>query len=228
MRITIPTAARIVLTVLVVLLVGTGSAFADSCINTATNCTYDLHTVNTSTLGSLSTYGTVQLTLNGSNNIDFLINIVSGYRIFGGFGFNSSISPDPGSLTVSASSDSTNWPTGTLSLNPAANNFDGFGNFEYVLNGPNSQTNGTQTLSFTVQRSGGFTSIQQLVEGSTGGGSLVPALFSSHLAQISTGNTGFVGAKGTAVPEPSSYLWLMGAGFGLIVLVFERRRRRTA
>ena len=229
MRITSSMAARIVLTILAVLLVGTGSAFADSCASTS-HCIYDLDTVNsTSALGTLSSYGTVDLSLS-AGKINFIVSLVSGYRLFGGFGFDSSISPDPGSLSVTNSSDTTNWPNGTLTL--GSNQFDGFGSFEYAFDGPNSQTNGTQTLSFTVSNGAAFTDVHQLVEGSTGGGSLVPSIFAAHIFNgnggCGTACTGFVGARGTAVPEPSSYLWLMGAGFGLIVLVFERRRRRTA
>lgn len=229
MRITIPTAARIVLTVLVVLLVGTGSAFADSCNATATDCTYTLNAVNsTSGLPTLSSYGTVELQLDAMKNINFIVTMASGFKIFQDFGFNSSISPDPLTLSVTSTSDATNWPTATLGLNPKSNSFDGFGSFEYVFGGPNTQGNGTQTLSFTVSNGGNFTNVLDLVEGSTGNQVNVPSLFASHIANSDGSLTGFVGAKGTAVPEPSSYLWLMGAGFGLIVLVFERRRRRTA
>lgn len=216
-------AARIVLTVLVALLVGTGSAFADNCASIS-DCTYTLNTVNdTGALGSLASYGTVELKLNGPN-IDFIVSLVSGYRLFKDFGFNS-IDPDL-ALSVTSTSDPANWLTGTLS--PGANHIDGFGDFEYALTGP-VQKFGTQTLDFTISRSGGFADVRQLVEGSTGGGSNVPSLFAAHIINDANANTGYVGVTaGSVVPEPSSYLWLMGAGFGLLILVFERRRRRMA
>ena len=237
MRMTIPTAARIVLTVLVVLLVGTGSAFAETCSDIKQDCTYTFNAVNnTSALGSLSSYGTVELKLM-SGQIQFLVNLAPGYLLVNSqnaFGFNSSISPDP---TVTLAPGATSgYGLGSLGV-PGSNQYDGFGSFEYNITGPQGTTNGVNSVTFTIGLSGGgsFTDVHQLVEGSTQGngtGANVPSLFAAHLYNTDpacgSACTGIAGVTGTAVPEPSSYLWLMGAGFGLIVLVIERRRRRTA
>lgn len=223
-------AARIVLTVLVALLVGTSSAVADSCAST-TDCTYQLNFANdtsSSGLGSLASYGSVELTRT-NGQINFLVTLASGFKIFDAFGFNSSIATDPSSLNLTSSTSG--FTTGSVAL--GSTQLDGFGTFEYVNNGPNGPPNGSTSLSFTVANSTAFTDVHQLVEGSGKVGSLFAAHVFNGSGTCDTTKyscTGWIGttASTSAVPEPSSYLWLMGAGFGLIVLVFERRRRKTA
>src|SRR6476620_10665078 len=91
---------------------------------------------------------------------------------------------------------------------------DGFGMFEYgVLF--NSQGGGAGTdssLTFTVTRVGGFSSVFELVQLSTNPPGNIQSPFAVDIICDGCGPaTGVVGTTGPAVPEPTSML-LLGSG----------------
>lgn len=218
--------------VVVGLLAASGSAFADSCPS-MTDCTYQLTYANdTGALGTLASYGSVELKL-FSGQIQFLVNLAAGYTIFGShdaFGFSSSLANDPATLNVSSATAG----YGPNPISQGSTAMDGFGKFEYVVTGPNNPPSGVNSLSFTIGLpSGNFSDVHDLVEGTPTTGSLFAAHIFNNTGSCNTAMsscTGYVGtaASASAVPEPVSYLWLMAAGFGLIVFVFHRRRRSAA
>ena len=198
------------------------SARASVC--TTADCIIDLNYTQVGAFGS-GPYGTVELKLNGSS-IDFTVDLADG------FGFN---------LIDSGSHEAfsfNNMIGGTLALSnfssplysdygagPGANS--PFSTFTNALT--SSCTNGSgcgvNKLTFTVDRTGGFTDVNQLIGLSTGSGTA--AYFAADIGN-GAGVTGVVGATGfgttSAVPEPvSSGL----VGIGLIALSLMRRRRSS-
>jgi len=167
-------------------------------------------------------YGTVTLTLNGSGGIDVSVSLLPGNRIVNtGFGasvaFNSTLG---GQIGV------TGLP-GTYTLvnngNPSSLGMDGFGTFEYgvLFNAQGGGAGTDSTLTFTVTRVGGFSSVFQLVELSTNPPGSHQAAFAVDIICDSCGPaTGIVGTS--EVPEPTSMLLL---GSGLITLAAGLRKR---
>ncbi len=207
----------------------------------ADSATYDLNMANcpnpdgglcTNGSGSgvpvVSSFGTVGLNLNGTGGIDVLVTMASGFKMFGDFGFNSSLSPNP-VIDITGASPSPPWNNAS---NQSAGNItlDGFGKFEYEVTGGNGAGDRTTSLSFTVVKHGGgsFASISDLVALSTGGGS-GQSFFTTHVIADSSicapGNracTGWVGSNGPVVPEPGSIALF---GTGLLLAGYTLRRK---
>jgi PEP-CTERM motif-containing protein len=162
--------------------------------------------------GTPGPYATVTYVLNGSN-IDVTVQMFPGFLAFGDgngnngiFGFN--VVGSTAGLNVS------NLSPAFLTSNLAGGQMDGFGNFDVTLSCCNP-SNAITTFSFTVSRTGGFSSASDLFEANSTG-----AHFAIHVAPSDGSPTGF--AADTQVPEPTSMLLL---GSGLITLAAGLRKR---
>lgn len=171
-----------------------------------------INTPNAGLSGTPGPYATVTYVLNGSN-IDVTVQMFPGFLAFGDgngnngiFGFN--IVGSTAGLAV------TNLSPGFLTSNLAGGQMDGFGNFDVTLSCCNP-SNAIASFSFTVSRTGGFSSASDLFEANSTG-----AHFAIHVAPSDGSPTGF--AADTQVPEPTSMLLL---GSGLLTLAAGLRRR---
>ncbi len=178
-------------------------------------------------------YGTVQLTQNGPNEVDFLVSLLSGFQFVwtgqaGAFGFNLAALGTP-TVTVSPASIAAGF-SGTVlgSTASQSEHMDGYGLFNYAITGDANHTNGAsqpigQTLAFAVTDSLGL-SVSNFLYTSTGG---IPSYFTADIycmACSSSVNTGFVGTNGdpvTGTPEPST---LLICGLGLAGIGLLRKR----
>lgn len=179
-------------------------------------------------------YGTISLTLNNTNGIDVTVALSGGAKVINGgqdcsICFNSSLSTDP---TISLGSPAITAGYGLMnSGGPTTIHADGFGDFEYGVNFLGSTggactsdaTPCVSTVSFTVTRVGGFTSVNDLIENSTGGGTHVPFAVDLIMGDGS-GRTGFVGT-GSPIPEPATML-LLGTGLIGVAAGVRRHLRR--
>lgn len=109
----------------------------------------------------------------------------------------------------------TNLSPNFLTANLGGGNMDGFGNFDVTISCCNA-SNAITSFSFTVTRTGGFSSASQLFEANETG-----AHFAIHIAPTNGNPTGF--AADSATPEPTSMLLL---GTGLVTVAFSLRKRR--
>jgi PEP-CTERM motif len=111
--------------------------------------------------------------------------------------------------------------------NPSSIGMDGFGAFEYgvLFNAQGGGAGTDSSLSFTVTRAGGFSSVFQLVELSTNPpGSIQSPFAVDIICDSCQGRTGVIGTTPSVsgVPEPTSMLLL---GTGLATLAAGLRKR---
>ena len=165
--------------------------------------------------GSPGPYATVTYVLNGSV-IDVTVQMNAGFAAFGTgsgnngiFGFNV--------VGSTAGLNITNM-VGVNAFAPAGGQMDGFGNFDVTLSCCNP-SGAVTSFSFTVSRTGGFSSASQLFEANSNG-----AHFAVHIAPTNGNPTGFAadGGQNTETPEPASMLLL---GTGLLGTAAGLRRR---
>lgn len=174
-----------------------------------------INTPNSGLSGTPGPYATVTYVLNGSN-IDVTVTMFPGFEAFGEgngnngiFGFN--IVGSTAGLSV------TNLPAG-FTANLGGGQMDGFGNFEVTLSCCNP-SNGVTSFSFTVSRTGGFSSASDLFDASSSG-----AHFAVHIAPTNGNPTGFAGDTGSPTPEVPEPATLLLLGGGLVSLATGLRR----
>ena len=175
-----------------------------------------INTPNSGLSGTPGPYATVTYVLNGAN-IDVTVTMFPGFEAFGQgngnsgiFGFN--IVGSTAGLNI------TNM-VGVNGFFPAGGQMDGFGNFDVTLECCNP-ANAVSSFSFTVSRTGGFSSASDIFEANATG-----AHFAVHIAPTNGNPTGFAADGGqptTETPEPASMLLL---GTGLLGTAAGLRKR---
>lgn len=157
--------------------------------------------------------GDVTLTLNQSGGIDVSVNLSPGYGLWGhdAFGFN--VVGSTTGLNVTNLTNGFTWNASNTNTQVG-----GYGVFQYMIQGPNGAAHALSGLHFTVTRTGGFTSVSQLISLSSGGGAGQTYLyFIAHGANVP--GVGAVYLGGTTpdlrVPEPGTIV-LLGLGLAAV------------
>lgn len=175
-----------------------------------------INTPNSGLSGTPGPYATVTYVLNGAN-IDVTVTMFPGFEAFGQGNGNSGIF----GFNVVGSTAGLNI-TNLVGVNgffPAGGQMDGFGNFDVTLECCNP-ANAVSSFSFTVSRTGGFSSASDIFEANATG-----AHFAVHIAPTNGNPTGFAADGGqptTETPEPASMLLL---GTGLLGTAAGLRKR---
>jgi hypothetical protein len=198
-----------------------GPAFAGLCTNT-TDCTLTLNEANSSSGFVGSDFGTVNLSVTSPNVVTVTVDLLPGWdAILTGFpgvvGFTDSL----GAPTIGGFSSSLY--SGSQTDATSDQHFDGFGFFSdaAATSGPHNGS-GLQTFSFTVTQSG-LNDVNDLLNLASPAGGDGAAYFVVDAGFVG-GSTGLVGVgPQSTVPEPSSYIFLLGA-LGAIAFVAQRRK----
>jgi hypothetical protein len=212
------------------------SASASICSD-ANDCTFnfDIHNMGPTTFGS-GPYGTLNLQLEG-NTIKATIDLADGFGLINtgfpngpgtsyAFGFNDNLAA--ADFSYGTYSPDT-YSGGTAAA--GAYQFDGFGDFDRAAAHTDmANTGGANVVSFTITRTGGFDSVQNLVGQSSKNVYFAADVFYNGSNTPGSGCpmqsscTGLIGVSGggSPVPEPISSALV---GTGLISLFFLRRRR---
>ena len=206
----------------------------------ANNClfTFDVHNVGPTTFGG-GPYGTLNLVLNGDNTITATLDLADGFGLVNtgfpngsstsySFGFNDNLAAADFSY---GSFNPNTYSGGTTTA--GTYQFDGFGDFDRAAaNTSLGNMSGANVLSFIITRTGGFTSVQNLVGANSNGMYFVADVYYNGTNTPGTGCpaqqacTGLIGVTGdtTVTPEPISSALV---GTGLLSLAFLRRRKTT-
>jgi hypothetical protein len=195
----------------------------------STDCTLTFTQGNASSGFGPGNFGTVRLTEGAGGVVTVDVKLTGGFLISGGngfpgaFGFNDTLG---GGLTIG------NFSSGLFSGNVSDAtqdlHFDGFGKSSDAAASTHPiGAAGIPEVSFTVKKGTSLTDVNDLLTLFQAGGD-GPAYFVVD-ASTGTGNTGLLSVThGAAVPEPTSYVPLLGAAFGLIVFLHHRRSRSMA
>jgi len=214
------------------------SAQASICAD-VNHCTFDfdIHNVGPTTFGSGS-YGTVDLLKVGST-IQITIDLAPGFGLIntgfpngGGtkyaFAFNDNLAA---ANFAYGSYNPVTYSGGTTAA--GSYQFDGFGDFERAAattDLPNS--GGANVVSFIVTRTGGFTSVQNLIGPNSNNIYFAADVFYNGTNSPGTGCpqgagcTGLIGVTGNGTPTVPEPVTSGLVGTGLISLFFLRRRIR--